>query len=137
MRGGAVMGIGEIAEAYGVSRSTAARCVKGCFGDAPKRGNSIQLDASQMQVFADYMEKRGKTVMRHNASDDEEMTRHDASTKDVEIAELRARVEGLERENELLHERLAVADEALAREQMASRGFWSRLGQKLLRDGKE
>ena len=132
--------INDICEQYGVSRSTALRRVKECFAeryDAPKPNETVRLDASQMHVFADFMSKIGESKMRHDAPKSEEMTRHDASSKDIEIAELRARVEGLERENEVLRERLAVADEALAREQMASRGFWSRLGQKLLRDGKE
>ena len=54
----------------------------------------------------------------------------------AENAELRARIDGLERENELLRERLQVADDALKREQLQKRGFWNRLGQKLLGDGK-
>lgn len=59
---------------------------------------------------------------------------HDA---EVENARLRAEVDGLRGENALLLERLRVADAALEREQMQARGFWSRLGRKLLGDGEK
>lgn len=59
---------------------------------------------------------------------------HDA---ELEAARLRAEVDGLKSENDLLRERLAVADKALERAQEQARGFWSRLGQKLLGPGRE
>ena len=65
--------------------------------------------------------------MQHVAAPDAEMLQ--------EIATLRERVAGLEKENALLRERLEVADAALEREQMQARGFWSKLGQKLLGSG--
>lgn len=52
---------------------------------------------------------------------------------ELEAARLRAEVDGLRSENSLLRERLEVADAALRREQEQARGFWNRLGQKLLR----
>lgn len=59
---------------------------------------------------------------------------HDA---ELEAARLRAEVDGLKSENDLLRERLTIADKALERAQEQGRGFWSRLGQKLLGPGRE
>lgn len=81
-------------------------------------------------------------VTRCGASDDAVVTRleqvrealHDA---ELEAARLRSEVEGLKSENDLLRERLEVADKALERAQEQGRGFWSRLGQKLLGPGRE
>ena len=53
-----------------------------------------------------------------------------------DVATLKERVAGLERENDLLRERLKIADAALEREQLQPRGFWSNLSQKLLGSGK-
>lgn len=87
-------------------------------------------------------EKRvtGKRVMKRVTGEDD--ARHDSVVTrlhelEVEAAELRARVAGLESENELLRGRLEQADKALEREQMQARGFWNRLGQKLLGGGKD
>lgn len=81
-------------------------------------------------------------VARCGAPDDAVLARleqvqkalHDA---ELEAARLRAEVDGLKSENDLLRERLGVADKALERAQEQGRGFWSRLGQKLLGPGRE
>lgn len=59
---------------------------------------------------------------------------HDA---ELEAARLRAEVDGLKAQNDLLRERLEVADKALERAQEQARGFWGRLGQRLLGPGRE
>lgn len=134
----------ELCEAYGFSRSTALRHVKACFGDAPKVDGVVRLDASQMHQLTHYLAGKTDKVTRHDASNDAPATRHDASNDAPfdaemlqEIAALREHVSGLERENELLRERLEISDAALEREQMQARGFWSKLGQRLLGGGNE
>lgn len=123
----------ELCEAYGFSRSTALRHVKACFGDAPKVDGVVRLDASQMHQLTHYLAGKTDKVTRHDASNDAPF---DAEMLQ-EIAALRERVSGLERENELLRERLEISDAALEREQMQARGFWSKLGQRLLGGGNE
>lgn len=59
---------------------------------------------------------------------------HDA---ELEAARLRAEVDGLKSENDLLRERLTIADKALERAQEQGRGFLSRMAQKLLGPGRE
>lgn len=118
----------DLAETYGVSRSTVLRHVKKCFGnDEAKQGRPLQFNAVMMQEFADYMGKLGKSKPRQTSSNDEVL-----NELKVTVARLEERTKSLERENSLLLERLEVADAALEREQMQARSFWSKLGQKLL-----
>lgn len=50
----------QIAEQYGISKSTARRRVLECFADlSVEQGKTIQLDAEQASIFADWMNKRG------------------------------------------------------------------------------
>lgn len=126
--------ISDLCEAYGFSKSTALRRVKDCFGDAPKQGNVVHLDASQTQVFADYLAKLGFAPTRQSEPQD---APHDAEAA-AQLAEAQAalvrqyeeRIRDLQAEIERLH---AV----LEREQARPRGFWDRLGQKLLGSGKD
>lgn len=123
-----VITVKDLAETYSISRSTVLRHVKKCFGnDDAKQGKPLEFDEVMMQEFADYMGKLGKSRPRQTSSNDEAM-----NELKVKIARLEERVESLEREKSLLLERLEVADAALEREQMQSRSFWNRLGQKLL-----
>lgn len=103
-------------------------------GAALASGNSVS-SASGDAVLTHQMARFG-------APDDAVVTRleqvqkalHDA---ELEAARLRAEVDGLKAQNDLLRERLEVADAALERAQEQGRGFWSRLGQKLLGPGRE
>lgn len=103
-------------------------------GAALASGNSVS-SASGDAVLTHQMARFG-------APDDAVVTRleqvqkalHDA---ELEAARLRAEVDGLKAQNDLLRERLEVADAALKREQEQARGFWSRLGQRLLGSGRE
>lgn len=129
--------ISDLCDVYGISRSTALRRVKDCFGDAPRRGKAVHLDASQTQVFADYMAKQTASVTRHDAPSDASPTHHAERPQDpletptvrALVAQYEARIRDLQDEVERLHA-------ALEREQQTHVGFWHRLGQRLLGDGK-
>lgn len=123
--------ITDICNTYGISRSTALRRIKACFGDAPKRGNAVYLDASQMQVLADYLDKQGDSVARHIDSDDAP----DMTQLQIDLARVEERAASLARENASLKDEIDRLHEALAREQQSHVGFWTRLGQRLLGSG--
>lgn len=124
--------ITDICNTYGISRSTALRRIKACFGDAPKRGNAVYLDASEMQILADYLGKQGDSVTRHIESTDAPETHQqnaiDAPEVRALVAQYEARISDMQNEIERLHA-------ALEREQTLHVGFWSRLGRKLLGSG--
>lgn len=141
--------IREIAGQYGVSKSTARRWIKDCLPDV-FNGERVNLDEAQMHRLAHFIAERELASIRDdsdsNGSRIIQITDDGAVSEslmerirelEIENASLRAVNDSLERSNELLLERLRVADEALEREQMQARGFWSRLGQKLLGDGRE
>lgn len=139
----------ELAEELGVSPQTVRRYVTRELGVATEPRKALQLDADQASIVADHFKDRKRQV---GPSKGAEGGGADVATPAVTlennvaagVAELRERVAaleaenaGLRSENDLLRERLEVADKALEREQMQARGFWSRLGQKLLGSGKE
>ena len=159
--------VAELAEALGVSKSTVRRRIREALPDlATDEGSAITLTPEQVHQVVHHVMRRDAVsvgaaltsgnsvssasgdaglahqVTRCGASDDAVVTRleqvrealHDA---ELEAARLRAEVEGLKSENDLLRERLEVADKALERAQEQGRGFWSRLGQKLLGPGRE
>lgn len=103
-------------------------------GAALNSGNSVSIASGDAVLV--------HQVARRDAPDDAVLARleqvqkalHDA---ELEAARLRAEVDGLKSENDLLRERLTIADKALERAQEQGRGFWSRLGQKLLGPGRE
>lgn len=128
----------DLCEMYGFSRSTALRHIRACLGDAPKVDGVVRLDASMTHQLTRYLSGKTIKVVHQDAPNDAPLTHHGASNDAAllqENAALKERVAGLERECELLRERLEVADAALEREQMQARGFWSKLGQKLLGGG--
>lgn len=117
----------EISEKLGISPQTVRRYVKSELGVATQPRKMLQLDATQCSLIAAHFAgkmPKSETVV---ATDSAEVLQ--------EVATLKERVAGLERENELLRERIEVADKALEREQMQARGFWSKLGRKLLGEG--
>lgn len=139
----------ELAEELGVSTQTIRRYIKQELGVATEPRKMLQLDATQAAIVADHF-KGAKG--QHNRNKEGIITSDNVATESVTnnddvaalVTELKIRVAGLEaendglkRENELLRDRLAEADRALEREQMQSRGFWNRLGQKLLGSGKD
>lgn len=125
-------GLKDICETYGMSKSTALRRVKECFGDAPKRAKMVYLDAEQAQVFADYLAKRDGSKSVRNEPDDASTVRQlelENARLSERCANLAHQVAQLESEVERLHG-------ALEREQSAHVGFWARVGQRLLGEGK-
>lgn len=120
--------ITDICNTYGISRSTARRRVKDCFGDAPTVNGRIELDASQAHEFAVYMGKQDTTAAPADAPETHQRCAIDAPEVRALVAQYEARIRDLQDEIDRLHE-------ALAREQQSHVGFWHRLGRKLLGDG--
>ena len=130
----------EIAEELGVSKTAVMKFCKEELHLKTEPRKALQLSANQCSVIADRFsaderEKQHETE-NQGLQIGLQLAAHEVFSLQAENAELRARIDGLERENELLRERLQVADEALKRAQLQKRGFWNRLGQKLLGDGK-
>lgn len=134
----------ELADELGVSPQTIRRYVKSELGVATQPRKVLQLDANQASaVAAHFLGETSKSATQSAtrvATDVAEVLQI-VATPDAEMlqemAVLRERLAGLERENELLRERLEISDAALEREQMQARGFWSKLGQRLLGGGNE
>lgn len=140
----------EVAEAYGVSKSTARRWVLGLFPDIANGGGTIDLDANQMQLVAHYAASRGAVRAAHDearmncdetvctGSCEPEVNRFEpiVARLEAENGALLKRCESLEAELERTHAELERVHAALEREQNTARGFWNRLGQKLLGNGK-
>ena len=131
----------QVADELGIDKQRVARWVRNNVKDVVKKkganGETVVLDEEQeRQVKAHFIVKaeRGSKTMP-NQSEPVRDVANDLVKLERENAVLNERVRGLEKENALLRERLDQADQALTREQMQSRGFWSRLGQKLLGDG--
>lgn len=114
----------ELADELGVSPQTIRRYVKNELGVAMQPRKTLQLDANQASAVAAHFSGKTKESALDVSTGDAELLQ--------EVATLRERVAGLERENELLRDQLETVNAALEREQMQARGFWSRLGQKLL-----
>lgn len=131
----------DVADELGIDKQRVARYVRNNVTDVVKektaRGETVVLNDEQYyQVKAHFIEKSeaGSPTMvttSQNGGDPQK----DVVRLERENAVLNERVRGLERENDLLREQLAAAGAALEREQLQSRGFWSRLGQKLLGSG--
>lgn len=127
----AMANLTDVCNIYGISRSTALRRIKACFGDAPKRGNAVYLDASQMQVLADYLDKHGDSLARHINSDGAP----DMTQLQIDLARIEERAASLARENASLKDEIERLHAALEREQSSHVGFFHRLGQRLLGSG--
>ena len=128
----------ELAEELGVSPQTIRRFVREELHVATQERKTVQLDAAQASIVADHFKK--KTAAKRNMKEQGDECRQQellqrVASYEVEIATLRERVAGLERENSLLRMQLESSNKALEREQMNSVGFWKRLGQHLLGSG--
>lgn len=144
--------IKELAESYGVSKSTMRRRVLEVYPDIASDGGVINLTAAQVSAIADHMGKRGaKLVQQHEPNEsahDSVVERQEPvesvreSAESVPLEQYETVVESLKRCIESLENQLESKDaeierlhEALKREQMTRLGFWGRLGQKLLGSG--
>lgn len=73
----------QIAEQYGISKSTARRRVLECFAELDvEQGKTIQLSQEQASVFADWMKKRG-AVHESAVNQSEQVERVAAETVDT------------------------------------------------------
>lgn len=132
----------ELSERLGVSKTAVLKYAKEELKLKTEPRKSLQLSANQCAVIANHFSgiEQGKREQTENLSanqcaDGLQMCADEVVSLQIENAALKERIAGLERENSLLRERIEKADEALEREQMQARGFWSRLGQKLLGEG--
>lgn len=155
----------QIAEQYGISKSTARRRVLECFAELDvEQGKTIQLSQEQASVFADWMKKRG-AVHESAVNQSEQATEsHETALgaenftaeqvqRIVNEAVQAEQVKRIEQENESLREQveqyksrvesleaeISRLHDALEREQNISQirkqGFFYRLGQRLLGSG--
>lgn len=145
--------LSQIADEYGVSKSTARRWVMDCMPDV-FNGKKLDLSKSQMHVLANFIQRTGKApnVETMNGSVTYSMNSPEMHEKmysellelSIENARLAEKIESLNtelrllessrrREIELLAKRAESAEAALRREQEAHMGFFSRLGQRLLK----
>lgn len=129
--------IKEISIKIGVSPQTVRRFVKSEFQIEPQARKAIVLTDEQASIVANHFADVAKhvsdkkTVLPDNNDRVSELLQQ-VATLEIAVATYKERVAGLERERDLLKEQLDAMHEALEREQMQSKGFWSRLGQKLL-----
>lgn len=124
----------KLADTLGVSQQSIRNFAKKSIPRFANVGKGAwEFTPEEASIIADHFKDR-----LHGAGDvaKDESGQVDLQNALRELAVCRATCAGLERENQILRERLAKADEALEREQMCSRGFWSRLGQRLLGDGR-
>lgn len=144
--------IREVALRYGVSKSTMRRWIKECMPEIFD-GKKIVLNDDQLQQLADYISKKNLINKEIDINLNEARISHERFTESDENASFelleqlyklkaenmaqREIIRTLEETNKTLVERLKSADKALEREQNMRIGFWSRLGQKLLGDGRQ
>lgn len=133
--------IKELSAAIGVSTQTVRRYVKAELGVKTEPRKPIVLNDEQASIVAAHFADVATPATKEQSVTADEGD-HVASllqriaTLEVDVATYRERVAGLERERQSLLEQLEATHAALEREQMQARGFWGRLGQRLLGDGK-
>lgn len=129
----------ELSKKLGVSKTAILKYAKEELQLTTEPRKALQITASQCAVIADHFSDVKQEVCKENARTENlelqtsvQLSANQIFSLQAENAALRERVSGLEEQVSMLRERLEVADAALEREQMQARGFWSRLGQKLL-----
>lgn len=134
----------ELSDELGVSRTTILKFCKEELNLKTEPRKALQLSANQCSVIANRFSaiKLVKQEVSEKETDntpkrDLQLRAEEVSSLQQENAKLKAENEGLREQIALYRERLEVADAALEREQMQARGFWSKLGQKLIGDSRE
>jgi septal ring factor EnvC (AmiA/AmiB activator) len=138
----------ELSDKLGVSKTAILSYCKDELGIKPQPRKALQLSANQCAVIADHFSEHEQRANREDIKESAKVTENQTDkplqlytdevfSLQLENAVLKERISALESENKLLRERLEVADKHLEREQMQVRGFWSRLGQKLLGTSKD
>lgn len=136
----------ELSERLGVSKTTILKFCKEELKLKTSARRTLQLSANQCSIIASHFSTSGQAKLHSTENQTESSLQTSlqmcADGFSAEFSDLKAENSALKAENDglkeqiaLLKERLEVADAALEREQMQARGFWSRLGQKLLGDG--
>lgn len=132
----------ELSEQLGVSKTSILKFCKEELKLQTTARRSLQLSANQCSVIANRFPANDQVKRESTENQTENHLQTCVQLSADEFADLKTRLAaseaecaGLRREIELLRERLEVADKALEREQLQARGFWSRLGQKLLGGG--
>lgn len=115
----------ELSVALGVSGQTIRNYVKTEFGMTPQKGKALVFTDEQASIISNHFSKPTNPDFEKEHTE----LRHENEL-------LKQRVDDLEKMVRILEEQLQTTNEALEREQNISRGFWSRLGRKLLGDGK-
>lgn len=142
--------IKQMADEYGVSKSTMRRWIMDCIPEV-FNGKKLDLTEEQAHKVADYIEKNELVKTVHDSfepasevvyepinetNDSDETLINRIHELELENASLKASNDSLNRSHELLVKQLEAMNEALKREQNMHVGFFKRLGQKLLGDGK-
>lgn len=129
----------ELADELGVSRTTILKFCKEELKLKTEPRRALQLSANQCSVVANHFSATDQVKQEKTENQTENQTARGLQMRADEVFSLQQKNAVLEAENEglreqisLLKERLEIADAALEREQLQARGFWSRLGQKLL-----
>lgn len=132
----------ELADELGVSRTTILKFCKEEMKLKTEPRRALQLSANQCSVVANHFSAVDQVNQEKTEKQTENLSAHGLQMRADEVFSLQQKNAALEAENEglreqisLLKERLEVADAALEREQLQARGFWSKLGQKLLGGG--
>lgn len=133
----------ELSQRLGVSKTVILKYCKEELHLKTEPRKTLQLSANDCSAIAERFSSDeqvkqdvSKNESANNIENNLQFNSDEVISLQIENAALKAENDGLKREIELLKERIAVADLALEREQMQVRGFWSRLGQKLLGNGK-
>lgn len=115
----------ELSATLGVSGQSIRNYAKTELGIVGKQGKQLVFSFEQASIISNHF---GSQIKEDNENNLLEL-QHENQL-------LKQKVEILEDTLNILKEQLKATNEALEREQNISRGFWSRLGQKLLDKGK-
>lgn len=131
----------ELSEQLGVSKTAILAYCKDELHLHTEPRKALQLSANDCAAvcsrFADENSQRAAVTQETEnkvGSDGVQMSAQEFAELKTRLAVLEERCAGYERTIAALRERAESAEGALEREQMQARGFWSRLGQKLLKD---
>ena len=131
----------ELSEQLGVSKTAILSYCKDELHLHTEPRKTLQLSANDCAAvcsrFADGNSQRAAGMQETEnqvGSDGVQISAQEFADLKTRLAVLEERCAGYERTIAALRERAKNTKKALEREQMQARGFWSRLGQKLLKD---
>lgn len=121
----------ELADELGVTPQSIRNFAKKNFDFAKEKG-PFEFTDEQCSIIAHHF-STGRRKKDLQTEDDGLQSK--VIDLQMQVARLEERCRGLERENDLLRNRLERADEALEREQKKAIGFWANIGRRLLGSG--